>query len=176
MQRRVRLVFDTRRKDGCATEQCGPVATQRPLPHIPAVTTNKLDAVRQGLRRAKELANTARDIAKATAQSAVREAAVQSDRLTTVPKGGSSALESPPPEPPVVARLMVEIRSDGSRTIARGAIQDELTGEQVAIEAKGNSPLELAGQLAKSLVTTPLGLGLATLSRTLPNKRRKHDD
>lgn len=59
-------------------------------------------------------------------------------------------------EPPVVARLMVEIRSDGTRTIARGALKDELSGEQVTLEAKGTSPVQLAAQLAKSLLSTPL--------------------
>jgi hypothetical protein len=43
-------------------------------------------------------------------------------------------------EPPVVARLVVEIRSDGTRTIARGAIEDAQRGERVAIEARGDSP------------------------------------
>lgn len=54
-------------------------------------------------------------------------------------------------EPPVVARLVVEIRSDGSRTIARGAMEDAITGEKVAIEARGSSPLSLALGLAKSM-------------------------
>lgn len=111
------------------------------------------------------------------AQGARREAEMRrADALTTVANGASDALENPPAEPPVVARLMIEIRSDGSRTIARGALQDELTGEQVAIEAKGNSPLELAAQLARSLVTAPLGLGLATIARGLPNKKRRASD
>lgn len=148
------------------------VASARRLPHTRKVVANKFDAVRQGLKRAKELANTAKDIAVATAQGAIRDAQAQQAALATVAKPSSEALEAPPPEPPVVARLMIEIRSDGSRTIARGALQDELTGEQVAIEAKGNSPLELAGQLVKSLVTAPLGLGLASISRALPNKKR----
>ena len=55
-------------------------------------------------------------------------------------------------EPPVVARLMVEIRSDGSRTIARGAMEDLLTGDKVAIEARGSSPMALALGLAKSMM------------------------
>ncbi len=58
-------------------------------------------------------------------------------------------------EPPVVARLVVEIRSDGSRTIARGAMEDAATGRGVAIEASGRSPLQLALSLARSLVTLP---------------------
>jgi hypothetical protein len=113
----------------------------------------------------------ARDIAKDAAKRAVHAAqdALISDAParpkasapseTTLQSTTRSDLVQEGPEPPVVARLMVEIRSDGSRTIARGALHDELTGEQVAVEARGNSPLELAGQLAKSLVTAPLSLG-----------------
>lgn len=58
-------------------------------------------------------------------------------------------------DPPVVARLMVEIRSDGSRTVARGALGDEETGQRVAIEAKGSSPLEVAASLAKTVLRAP---------------------
>lgn len=59
------------------------------------------------------------------------------------------------PEPPVVARLIVEIRSDGSRTIARGAIEDTATGQRAAIEAQGATPLQLAVALARSLAQIP---------------------
>jgi hypothetical protein len=59
------------------------------------------------------------------------------------------------PEPPVVARLIVEIRSDGSRTIARGAIEDTATGQRTSIEARGESPLQLALALARSLTQLP---------------------
>jgi hypothetical protein len=59
------------------------------------------------------------------------------------------------PELPVVARLVVEIRSDGSRTIARGAMEDASTGMKAAVEAKGRTPLELALGLAKSLLAAP---------------------
>jgi hypothetical protein len=58
-------------------------------------------------------------------------------------------------EPPVVARLVVEIRSDGSRTIARGAVEDAQRGDRVAIEARGDSPLQLAIALARSLTQLP---------------------
>ena len=58
-------------------------------------------------------------------------------------------------EPPVVARLVVEIRSDGTRTIARGAMEDVLHGERTAIEARGDSPLSLALALARSLTQLP---------------------
>jgi len=58
-------------------------------------------------------------------------------------------------DPPVVARLVVEIRSDGSRTIARGALEDAQRGERVAIEARGDSPMQLAIALARSLTQLP---------------------
>jgi len=58
-------------------------------------------------------------------------------------------------EPPVVARLVVEIRSDGTRTIARGAVEDAQHGERVAIEARGDSPLQLAIALARALTQLP---------------------
>lgn len=58
-------------------------------------------------------------------------------------------------EPPVVARLVVEIRSDGSRTIARGAMEDASSGQRVAIEARGDSPLSLALSLAKAMTQGP---------------------
>jgi hypothetical protein len=61
-------------------------------------------------------------------------------------------------EPPVVARLVVEIRSDGSRTIARGALEDAQRGERVGIEARGDSPIQLAIALARALTKLPLDL------------------
>jgi hypothetical protein len=60
-----------------------------------------------------------------------------------------------PDEPPIVARLMVEIRSDGTHTIARGAMEDALSGQKVAVEATGTTPLALALSLAKSLASVP---------------------
>jgi len=58
------------------------------------------------------------------------------------------------PELPVVARLVVEIRSDGRHTIARGAAEDA-TGERVQVEAEGSSPLQLALSLIKALGDVP---------------------
>lgn len=58
-------------------------------------------------------------------------------------------------EPPVVARMVIEIRSDGTRTIARGAAEDALTGEKVAIEVAGSTPLQLALSLMKTMATVP---------------------
>ncbi len=58
-------------------------------------------------------------------------------------------------EPPVVARLVVEVRSDGSQTIARGALEDLDSGVAVKIEAHGRSPASLAWSLAKTLANAP---------------------
>jgi hypothetical protein len=58
-------------------------------------------------------------------------------------------------EPPVVARLVIEIRSDGSRTIARGALEDATTGQRTAVEARGTTPLSLMVSLSRSLVRLP---------------------
>jgi hypothetical protein len=64
-------------------------------------------------------------------------------------------------EPPVVARMIVEIRSDGTRTVARGALEDIISGERVKIEADGGSPMQLAASLASNLLSTPFMLGRA---------------
>jgi hypothetical protein len=58
-------------------------------------------------------------------------------------------------ELPVVARLIVEVRSDGRRTVARGAMEDAASGTRAAIEASGATPLELALGLAKSILSAP---------------------
>jgi len=74
-------------------------------------------------------------------------------------------------DPPVVARMIVEIRSDGSRTIARGAIEDAQRGDRVAIEARGDSPIQLAIALARSLTQLPR-LGARSAVRGLLGRRR----
>ena len=74
-------------------------------------------------------------------------------------------------EPPVVARLVVEIRSDGTRTIARGAVDDAQRGERVAIEARGDSPIQLAIALARALTQLPR-LSARSAVRGLLAKRR----
>jgi hypothetical protein len=71
----------------------------------------------------------------------------------------------------VVARLIVEIRSDGSRTIARGAMEDIASGQRVAVEARGDSPIQLAIALARSLTQLPR-LGARSAIRGLLGKRR----
>ena len=74
-------------------------------------------------------------------------------------------------EPPVVARLIVEIRSDGSRTIARGAMEDVISGHRTMVEARGDSPLQLAIALARSLTQLPR-LSARSAIRGLLGKRR----
>ena len=75
-------------------------------------------------------------------------------------------------EPPVVARLVVEIRSDGRRTIARGAMEDVKTGQKVAVEARGSSPLGLAVALARSMVRAPAFARTAARA-LLPRRSRR---
>jgi hypothetical protein len=75
---------------------------------------------------------------------------------------------------PVVARLIVEIRSDGSRTLARGALEDAVTGERVQLEANGGSPAQLAASLAGSLLTTPFALG--RYARAVVRQRLRRGD
>lgn len=75
-------------------------------------------------------------------------------------------------EPPVVARLVVEIRSDGSRTIARGLMEDVQAGQKVAIEAKGRSPLQLAFALARSMFAAP-ALARTTTRALLKGRKPK---
>jgi hypothetical protein len=70
-------------------------------------------------------------------------------------RGGREEALSTEEELPVVARLIVEVRSDGSHTVARGAMEDAATGTKAAIEASGTTPLELALTLAKSLLSAP---------------------
>lgn len=78
-------------------------------------------------------------------------------------RGSGAVLDAARPGPvapaddlPVVARLVVEIRSDGRRTIARGALEDVAGGQRVAVEARGSSPLGLALGLARSILSLPV--------------------
>ncbi len=74
---------------------------------------------------------------------------------TSVTTTSGPALPAAVEELPVVARLIIEVRSDGSRTVARGAMEDAASDTRVAIEASGTSPLELALGLAKSILAAP---------------------
>ena len=57
--------------------------------------------------------------------------------------------------PPVVARMVVEIRSDGTKTVARGALEDLQTGEKVALRADAATPVALAKELTKTILNVP---------------------
>jgi hypothetical protein len=72
---------------------------------------------------------------------------------------GKTAIEAEADLPPVVARMVVEIRSDGTRTMARGALEDLQTGEKVALQANALNPVALAQELTKTLLKTPILAG-----------------
>jgi len=74
-------------------------------------------------------------------------------------------------EPPVVTRLVIEIRSDGSRTIARGAVEDVQSGEKVELKAEGATPFLLIASLLRSLTDVPL-LAKKAASLFLPGKKK----
>jgi hypothetical protein len=78
-------------------------------------------------------------------------------------------------EPPVVARLMVEIRSDGTRTIARGAVEDIASGERVAVEAHGTTPAQLAASLARTVFQVPL-LAKAAFRAVIDGRRDRTEE
>jgi hypothetical protein len=90
-----------------------------------------------------------------------------------------SANDDDPPDeqlealPPVVARLVVEVRSDGSRTIARGGLEDLTTGQRVTIDARGATPAALALQLARSIFKMPGLAAKLTIRGLLGGKRPK---
>lgn len=74
--------------------------------------------------------------------------------------------------PPVVARMVIEIRSDGSRTIARGAVEDRVNDQTVAIEADGRSPWELSRKLLGALVSLP-SLARTAARALAPGRKRR---
>lgn len=102
----------------------------------------------------------------------IKETIETAQSQALVHAAASAPLAEAADEPPVVARLMVEIRSDGTRTIARGAIEDIASGERVAVEAKGTTPAQLAASLARTLFATPL-LAKAAVRAVLDNRRGK---
>lgn len=103
------------------------------------------------------------------------KAGLEEARSQALVRVGTQAPVPAGDEPPVVARLMVEIRSDGTRTIARGAVEDIESGERVAVEAHGTTPAQLAGSLARTVFATPL-LAKAAFRAMLDGRRRSRDD
>lgn len=51
--------------------------------------------------------------------------------------------------------MVIEIRTDGSCTIARGAIEDVVRGDRVAVKAEGTTPLAVAPSLARAILQAP---------------------
>lgn len=92
--------------------------------------------------------------------------------MSDLTKRKDGTLASPPEEPPVVARLVVEIRSDGTRTIARGAMEDLISNERVKVEVEGTTPLALARSLAQAIFKAP-ALARAAAKAFLPGRRDK---
>jgi hypothetical protein len=78
------------------------------------------------------------------------------DALNRGTKSGDAPLDTQQ-EPPVVAQLMIEIRSDGSHTIARGALHDLRSQESAHVHAEGKSPAQLIASLLGSLLSLPSG-------------------
>jgi hypothetical protein len=91
--------------------------------------------------------------------------------VTVVDRGAKTQVEQVT-EPPVVARLVIEIRSDGTRTIARGAMEDVESGQTVAVEARGDSPFQLAMAMARSMFKVP-ALARGAARAFLPGRRSK---
>ncbi len=76
-------------------------------------------------------------------------------------------------ELPVVARLVVEIRSDGRRTVARGAIEDVASGAKTAVIARGDSPVRLAVDLARAIARLPRMAARGAVRGLLGRDRRE---
>ena len=68
---------------------------------------------------------------------------------------------NPDDDLPVVARLVIEIRSDGTRTVARGALEQADLGERIGVEARGGSPAALAADLLRAIISLPLHSSLS---------------
>jgi hypothetical protein len=87
-----------------------------------------------------------------------------------IQSSGDKSLKTDP-ELPVVARLVVEIRSDGSRTVARGVLEDTSTHQTAAVRAEGTTPAQLARSLAATLFTLPVSA--ARMARTLKKAKSR---
>ena len=76
--------------------------------------------------------------------------------------------------PPVVARMVIEIRSDGSHTIARGAVEDVQQGTRVDLKVEADSPIKLLWKLVRTVGQTPaLMRGARQTVRGLLGGRKK---
>ncbi|HUQ04631.1 MAG TPA: hypothetical protein VM261_19155 [Kofleriaceae bacterium] len=76
---------------------------------------------------------------------------------------------------PVVARLVVEIRSDGRRTVARGAIEDVSSGAKTAVVARGDSPVRLAVDLARAIARLPRMAARSAIGSAMKSLRDRRE-
>lgn len=76
-------------------------------------------------------------------------------RTPLAPRIDRQGCIAPADELPVVARLVVEVRSDGTRTVARGSLADARFGEVQSVEVKGASPYQFALSLMTALLRAP---------------------
>lgn len=65
-----------------------------------------------------------------------------------------------------MARVIVEVRSDGTRTIARGAL--EVEDETVSLAAEGTTPAELANALSRAVFSQLRELAATELLKWAP--------
>jgi hypothetical protein len=71
---------------------------------------------------------------------------------------------STPGLPPVVARVVVELRSDGTRTVACASVQNAFLGQGVSVQAESRAPIKLALALLRTAERLPfLGPKVAKL-------------
>lgn len=78
--------------------------------------------------------------------------------------------------PPVVLRMVVEVRSDGSRTVARGAVEDIATGERVQVKIDNFSPLLLGKEITRALISLPSLAKRAAVRMLLPRMTGSKND
>jgi hypothetical protein len=78
-------------------------------------------------------------------------ARLRDDRERSIDLDAASGSIEPEREPPIVARCVVEVRSDGSMSIARGIF--ETKEQSVLLEGKGRTPAELVAMLARGAFT-----------------------
>lgn len=72
---------------------------------------------------------------------------------------------------PIVSRIVIEVRSDGTRTVARGAAEDP--EGKVGLEVRADSPVELVTALVKLMLQVP---ALAATSFRTGRKRQVEPD